>query len=284
MNNYINNVYNRNIASYSIPDTKNTYSNNRYETYGVMPPLPPIQNKLQAKNIEAIYDKYNSNQYANINPYNKLLDHVPIVGDVENNEDYAMTMFTSDSLQPEGCEYLNNMGPKYEVLENQYWWDNKSGYKKYNPIPIGSKKTGTEDDEVQFQFMPNDDYYSPENNMINSHDNSYRNGYNILKSIKQPDHHVRTAEDLIYELMGENYVDTETIIKNENRNARLKKTRKQDNSGDSNTEFMRYKEIPFWQKLNREGVDTDLDGTLGFGVKESDNHVRGWDMDSIRKL
>jgi hypothetical protein len=284
MNNYINNIYNNNIASYLIPDTKNMYSNNRYETYGVVPPLPQIPNKLHAKNIEAIYDQYPSDKYVNVNPYNKLLDHVPIVGNVENNEDYAMTMFTSDSLQPEGCEYLNNMGPKYEVLENQYWWDDKFGYKKYNPIPPGSKKTGTEDDEVQFQFIPNNTFYNPENNMINSHDDTYRNEYNVLKSIEKPTVQIRTAEDLIYELMGENYVDTETVLRNESRNAKLKNERKKINSGDSNSEAFRYKTIPFWQKINREGVDTDLEGTLGFGMKESNNHVRGWNMDSIRKL
>jgi hypothetical protein len=284
MNNYINNIYNNNIASYSIPDTQNMYSNNRYETYGVIPQLPKISNRLHAKNIEALYEQDANINYENINPYNKLLDHVPIVGNVENNEDYAMMMFTSDSLQPEGCEYLNNMGPKYEVLENQYWWDDKNGYQKYNPIPPGSKKTGTEDDDVQFQFMPNDNFYSPENNMINSHDDNYRNGYNLLKSIENPPHHIRTAEDLIYELMGENYVDTETVLRNESRNAKLKNAQKKNNSGDSNSEAFRYKTIPFWQKTNREGVDTDLDGTLGFGMKESNNHVRGWNMDSIRRL
>ena len=120
--------------------------------------------------------------------------------------------------------------------------------------------------------------------MINSHDDRYRNEYNILKSIEKPTVQIRTAEDLIYELMGENYVDTETVLRNESRNAKLKNERKKINSGDSNSEAFRYKTIPFWQKINREGVDTDLEGTLGFGMKESNNHVRGWNMDSVRKL
>jgi hypothetical protein len=211
--------------------------------------------------------------------YNILFNHVPTDGRADSNEDYAMSMFISDSLQPEGYEYLNNMGVKYELIENQDAWQNKDGSKKYNDIKK-VYKTGLEDDTMDFDFSlaieGDDDMYAAGDAVDDSNEN-YRNEYNTLKVIrdqkKGSEYKVRTAEDLIYALMGENYVNSDIAIKN--------KDIKMD-TGDSGTEFMRYKEIPQWQKLSREGVDTDISETLGFGMKETKNHVRGWDMDALR--
>lgn len=168
--------------------------------------------------------------------YDKLLNHVPVDGSVEDNEDYAMKMFISDSLQPEGYEYLNNMGPKYELLENQHEWSKKNGKNKYDmgnaPTALSGDndtETGTEDDDIDFDV-----------------------GLAIAM-----------ADPAKYKAM--------------------RGKQKSNLVGSENGDFMRYKEIPFWQQLPREGTDTDIDETLGFGAKETKNHVRGWDMSSLRE-
>lgn len=48
------------------------------------------------------------------------------------------------------------------------------------------------------------------------------------------------------------------------------------------TRFMRRETIPFWQKGGREGIDGDIEETLGTAGRELDNHVRRWDMDAVR--
>jgi hypothetical protein len=274
------------------------YSNNATSNYGLAPPSKPAHQKrgLVTDQIEIPYTPTTQRQAQNIpraprapktpnntprdvssNPYSKLLDHVPTVGDIEDNEDYGMTMFISDSLRPQGYEYMNNMGPKYELLENQQDWKYKNGNQKYNRART-QRKVGTEDDSNEFNFslinqspLGNSSQYIAGDSIDDSSEN-YRTEYNTLKAIKTPNHTVRNAEDLIYELMGENYVDSNVALKNVNNM----------NSGESSTEFMRYKKIPFWQKLSREGVDKDINETLGFGMKESNNHIRGWDMDALR--
>uniref|UniRef100_A0A6C0I158 Uncharacterized protein n=1 Tax=viral metagenome TaxID=1070528 RepID=A0A6C0I158_9ZZZZ len=187
--------------------------------------------------------------------YNKLLEHVPIDGAVEDNDDYAMKMFISDSLQPEGYEYLNDMGPKYELLENQHKWGNKNGTNRDKYDMGGNNSTiGNEDDSIDFDVTLAMALTAPVN----------------------PNAQFRTAEDAIMEVMGENYVSSETAIKSKNAN-------KSNIIGSENEAFMRYKEIPFWQHLSREGVDTDIGETLGFGMIETGNHVRGWDMSELRE-
>jgi len=198
-------------------------------------------------------------------PYNKLIEIVPIAGAVESNEDYAMTMFISDSLQPEGYEYLNNMGPKSELLENQYEWSNKDGTSKYDMGVANTREYPiiTEDDEMEFDFA----LAMAQTNAIPVNKSSKDKYLNI------------THEDAIIKHMGENYVTSETALKYN------KPSVKYNNNliGSENGAFMRYKEIPFWQKLPREGTDTDIDETLGFATRETNNHVRGWDMSSLTK-
>ena len=46
---------------------------------------------------------------------------------------------------------------------------------------------------------------------------------------------------------------------------------------------MRYPTIHFWQQGGREGIDYDIDETLGVGIFDSDTHIRGWDMDKLTK-
>ena len=53
----------------------------------------------------------------------------------------------------------------------------------------------------------------------------------------------------------------------------------QENGG---TRFMRYEEIPFWQKGGRVGYDYDIEETLGTAGRELDSGVRRWDMERVR--
>lgn len=48
------------------------------------------------------------------------------------------------------------------------------------------------------------------------------------------------------------------------------------------TRYMRYEEIPFWQKGGREGYELDIEETLGLGSRELDHQIRGWDMSRVR--
>jgi hypothetical protein len=40
---------------------------------------------------------------------------------------------------------------------------------------------------------------------------------------------------------------------------------------------------PFWQKGGHEGYDYDIEENLGTQMRESDNHVRRWDLDRMRQ-
>jgi len=177
-----------------------------------------------SRNIKENYDI----EYEYKNPYLKLLDHVPTVGLTETNEDYAMTMFISDSLRPQGYEYFNDMGDNFNVLENRSDWSKKDGKQKYNKSQLNLPLHNTINDDFSNFNMAN------------------------------------------YQYSDDGIIDTSIQgIENSNEAKEYKS-------------HMRYKEIPFWQKLSREGVDTDIKETLGFGLKESDNRVRGWNMDALR--
>jgi hypothetical protein len=47
--------------------------------------------------------------------------------------------------------------------------------------------------------------------------------------------------------------------------------------------FMRWENIPFWQKSRRIGYDEDIEENLGQGYREAPSHVRRWDMDRLRE-
>jgi hypothetical protein len=206
-------------------------STRRSDAYGVFDPNtmhrsdPNTMHRRSTKgDIKPTYDI----EYEYKNPYSKLLDHVPTVGMAETNEDYAMTMFISDSLRPQGYEYFNDMGENYNVLEDRSDWPAKDGKKKYTKIKHSEISNNTIYDDFSDFNMAN------------------------------------------YQYSDDGIIDTSIIGIEDS------KEKKEYNS------HMRYKEIPFWQKLSREGVDTDISGTLGFGLKESDNKIRGFDMDALR--
>lgn len=56
----------------------------------------------------------------------------------EDTEPYEMRMFEADSLRPPGLEFLNDPGPNYEILENQYM--RKPMYYQWQDIPSGCGK------------------------------------------------------------------------------------------------------------------------------------------------
>jgi flavodoxin len=183
-----------------------------------------MRGRNPSQDIKPTYDI----EYEYINPYNKLLDHVPTIGLAENNEDYAMTMFISDSLRPQGYEYFNDMGDNYNILENRTDWPKKDGREKYTKAKQTDIKHFKEKQAEVEHNTVYDDY--SDFNMAN------------------------------YEYSDDGIIDTST--------------RGRENLPSTY--------IPFWQKLTREGADTDITGTLGFGLKESDTQIRGWNMDALR--
>jgi len=56
-------------------------------------------------------------------------------------------------------------------------------------------------------------------------------------------------------------------------------SRWQENGG---TRFMRYEQIPLWQKGGRNGYDYDIEETLGTAGRELGSDVRRWDMHRVR--
>lgn len=57
----------------------------------------------------------------------------------DDNEDYAYRMFEADSLRPPGLENLNDPGPSWEILEDQY--TRKPMYYKWQEMPSTCDKS-----------------------------------------------------------------------------------------------------------------------------------------------
>lgn len=194
----------------------------------------------------------------------------------EDNEDYAMRMFISDSLQPPGLEYANGPGPNYELLEDQSTWIRT----KLIQPDGGPLSANSNNSKNNFVNSPN----SQQNASGFEEEDVSNDVYDDIPwSVGNPN---RSAEQAIAEYWGDNHVASDTIIgstefagiKNGDIFAWGPDWKK--NGGSS---FMRYPTIPFWQQGGREGIDSDIDETLGVGIFDSGNHVRGWDMDKLNK-
>ena len=233
----------------------------------------------------------------------------------EDNESYEMRMFISDSLQPPGVEYLNGPGPKYELLEDQNTWirtqefeplsgnnplsgknsnikNSNENNRKNNFTVNSNKKTVTFSNSDQFSNLNSDQFNNLNSDQFSTKDWNI-NAENIQEltiadvyddipwSAGNPN---RSAEQAIAEYWGDNHTSSDTIIgstefagvKNGDLYAWGPNWKK--NGGSS---FMRYPTIPFWQQGGREGIDYDIDETLGVGIFDSGNHVRGWSMDRL---
>ena len=249
----------------------------------LIPPPPPNNRKYQHRKPE---------DYQNLTP--TIRDGIS-----EDNEDFAMRMFISDSLQPPGMEYANGPGPNYEILENQSTWIRTTQIK-----PNGGPLSGINNKD-QFNSknnsknnLQNNSQNNSKNNLKNNSQNNSQNtnasGFvteetsddaydDIPWSVGNPN---RSAEQAIAEYWGDNHVSSDTIIgstefagiKNGDIYAWGPNWKK--NGGSS---FMRYPTIPFWQQGGREGIDYNIDETLGVGIFDSDTHVRRWDMDKLTK-
>ena len=192
----------------------------------------------------------------------------------EDNEDFAMRMFISDSLQPPGMEYANGPGPNYELLEDQSTWI------RTMPIEPNNGPLSGFDNKNSFvnknSTQQNASGFAKEDISSDVYDD-------IPWSVGNPN---RSAEQAIAEYWGDNHVSSDTII-GSTKFAGIKNgdifawgPNWKKNGGSS---FMRYPTIPFWQQGGREGIDYDIDENLGVGIFDSDTHIRGWDMDKLTK-
>lgn len=96
----------------------------------------------------------------------------------------------------------------------------------------------------------------------------------------------RTPEEALAEFWGDSRVETKTQIGSKGQaGVAYGGLYSWGNNWKANggTRFMRYEEIPFWQKGGHEGYDYDIEETLGTQMRETDNPVRRWDMDRLRQ-
>lgn len=168
----------------------------------------------------------------------------PRDGISEDEEPYHMRMFVSDSLRPPGLEHLNTPGPLHALREDQSTWTPQ--HEDFDSQGIG----GDEDDNPWAAGDPN-----------------------------------RTPEQAIAEYWGDDWTTSDTTTGGPETMGQAYGAQNawgdswQENGG---TRFMRYPSIQFWQKGGREGIDYDIEETLGTQARELDNHVRRWNMDRVR--
>jgi hypothetical protein len=177
-----------------------------------------------------------------------------------DDEPYHLRMFTEDSLRPPGLKHLNGEGPLHGILETQTvdsredalisssMYGRREGFSSTganteNSAPVGEAGTDPED---------------------------------WCWDKGNPD---RTPEQAISSYWGEGSVDSSTLGGNLHIDRYGRGNSWQENGG---TRAMRYPTIPVWQKSGRRNYDQDIEETLGAGTRESSNHVRRWDISSVR--
>jgi len=199
-------------------------------------------------------------------------------GQWDDDEQYHYRMFTADSLRPPGLEHLNGTGPLFGIREDQTAAAepgfppgahfNGSSATGRGPRREGFSSTGART-TTDSSPLPLDPGVSPD-------DWGWDNG--------NPN---RTPEEALAEYWGEDHVESSTLGSTEvGGEAYLDRygqgSQWRENNG---TRFMRYEGIPRWQHTAGalDGIDRDIDETLGTGSRELDNHVRRWGMDRMRK-
>ena len=159
----------------------------------------------------------------------------------DDDEQHHHQMFIADSLRPPGLEHLNGPGPLHSF--------SKGGS---TPIQPGAEAPG--------YGIGGDPGVDPE-------DWAWDEG--------NPD---RTYEQAIAEYWGGDHAAS-TLGADETAVGEAYKSRDGWRSDDGRTRYMRYTEIPIWQKAGRErNYDRDIEETLGPGGREHEGHVRGWDI------
>jgi hypothetical protein len=199
-------------------------------------------------------------------------------GQWDDDEQYHFRMFTADSLHPPGLESLNGNGPLFGIREDQTIANEpgfSAGSRSGGP-PLAASRRGPRREgfsSTGARTSP-DSSTLPMDPGVSSDDWAWDDG--------NPN---RTSEEAIAEYWGEDRVETSVLGSKEvggeayiDRYGQGPQWR--ENGG---SRFMRYEEIPRWQHTAGalDGIDRDIDETLGTGSRELDNHVRRWNTDRM---
>jgi hypothetical protein len=100
----------------------------------------------------------------------------------------------------------------------------------------------------------------------------------------------RTAEEALAEYYGEDQIDSDVKLRGDQSGTTKDAEAYIERYGrgeswreNGGTRFMRYPSIPFYQNLSRgREYDREIDETLGLGSRETDNHVRRFDLSMVR--
>ncbi|HVE12390.1 MAG TPA: hypothetical protein VNI01_03260 [Elusimicrobiota bacterium] len=189
-----------------------------------------------------------------------------------DDEPYHYRMFVSDSLRPPGLEHLNTPGPLYALREDQSTWNRPRPARqpagpaarpspgpaaRPSPAPVARSSAGSRRESFAPRALPwgrGDLNPGP------------------AQAVAEYWSDTKATEDTAVgssEFMGETYG--------------AESAWGEDWPDRGGTRFMRYESPPFWQKGGREGYDYDIEETLGASARETDNHVRRWDMDRLRE-
>jgi hypothetical protein len=192
----------------------------------------------------------------------------------EDDEPYHMRMFVADSLRPPGLEHLNTPGPLYALREDQSTW-----------LPAKDRPRARAHESFGHHGPPESDAdvypWGEDDAPWGAGDAN------------------RTPEQAVAEYWGDGWTTSETQIGHPEIMGRAygstygwgaaappKPSSCVTNWGDTweengGTRFMRYQSPPFWQKGGREGIDYDIEETLGTQARELDGHVRRWGMEKV---
>lgn len=206
----------------------------------------------------------------------------------EDDEPYHMRMFISDSLRPPGYEHLNTPGPLYALREDQSTWvpgryqAAAAAAASGGPGRAGGGRGGGSSRREGFAASASKDLPNvarPWPSEVTApgpgdpEDAAWSEG--------NPN---RTPEQAVSEYWGDNWTVSETATGAPETTGQgygdqyAWGSEWQQNGG---TRFMRYESVPFWQQGGREGIDGDIEETLGTAGRELDSHVRRWNMDRL---
>jgi len=204
-------------------------------------------------------------------------------GQWDDDEPYHYRMLVADSIRPPGLEHLNTPGPLYGILEDQVA-DRHSAGPQMGRSGAGRGSWGGCKKEA---FAPGAPRSSPATGAGRG-----RAGPDPMVGVAPTEwgwdggDPNRTAEQAIAEYWGEGHVESTALGAAEQKSGLVNGSLYcwgdtwKNNGG---TRFMRYEEIPFWQKGGIRAHDYDIEGDLGTGIREADTPVRRWETDRMRE-
>ena len=209
---------------------------------------------------------------------NKLESEKLNIKSKTSDEPYHIQMFVSDSFRPKGLENLNNLGPLYELEEDQtpMLYYNPKSNKATKPVLSHSNNPFKSSISLE-ELMGKKETFktdTPQKISIRKPDIDY----NDDEAWDEGNKH-RTAKQAMAEYMEEDdlYIRTEGPESKGNYTTNYELDKKDKTA----TRFMRYEKIPYWQFGGRKGYDFEINETLGFGSRELDSNIRKIDMDRI---